>query len=469
MFKFLKLKSSQGPWGPWSKGRENDAKNPPKESEQEEIIVPENLESKKNSDDENSVSNGGGSGNSNNNQDDKKDNNSKKEENSVKEDSSKAQSQNQPIRGPWGETGSKKEESSSNKYNKIVKDIIGNKGNFGGGSNNSGGDNDDGFFDKLLASPKKIGGLLVLGIFAFWLATGFYKVDSDENAIILYFGKFHGIATPGLNYHIPFPVGKIIKQKVASVNSEEFGAVSNSKRKSKFGDSENLMLTGDENIVDIEFQIQWQISNIEEFSFNIYEPKLAIRKAAQSAMREVIAKTPISDALSTGKNRIELEVKTLLQETLDSYNSGVRIVLVQLRRVDPPLQVIDSFRDVQTAKADREREINEAQAYANDIIPRARGNASEMEEGAEAYKNRVEADAQGEAQRFESLYYQYRKAKEVTRKRIYLKTMQKVYGDIDKVIIDKESSGGAVFPYFPLNDLHKKNEVKIENINSKQN
>jgi membrane protease subunit HflK len=216
------------------------------------------------------------------------------------------------------------------------------------------------------------------------------------------------------------------------------------------------MLTGDENIVDIEFQVQWQISDISDFVFNIAEPNQTIRQAAESAMREIIARTPIADALSDGKKRIEVETKVVLQQILDSYKSGVRVTLVQLRRVDPPAQVIDAFRDVQTAKADKEKEINQAQSYANDIVPRARGTASQMTEQSEAYAQEVVTNAQGEAGRFTSVYNQYSKSKQVTKRRMYLETMEKIYRDADKVFIDKGASKGGVLPYFPLNELQPK-------------
>ena len=217
--------------------------------------------------------------------------------------------------------------------------------------------------------------------------------------------------------------------------------------------AESLMLTGDENIVDIQFQIQWQIADIKDFVFNIAEPNQSIRKSAESAMREIIARTPIAQALSDGKMQIEQDAKNLLQEILDSYQAGIRIVLVQLRRVDPPEQVIDAFRDVQTAKADKEKEINQAQAYANDIIPRARGSASQMKEESEAYAKQVVSLAQGEAARFISVYNEYSKARQVTKRRIYLETMEKIYGDADKIYIDKSVSKGAITPYFPLNEI----------------
>lgn len=316
------------------------------------------------------------------------------------------------------------------------------------------------FFKGLLNSktngenPKSLIGLIVLGISLLWLSSGFYQVDTDENAVLLYFGKFYKVSTPGLNYHIPYPFGQVSKKSVTSVNTEEFGFSSNVKKSSNRDlNAESLMLTGDENIVDVEFQVQWQVADIKDFTFNIVDPNQSIRKSAESAMREIIARTPIAAALSDGKSKIEQETKSLLQEILDSYGAGVRIVLVQLRRVDPPAQVIDSFRDVQTAKADKEKEINQAQSYANDIIPRARGQAAQQKEEAEAYASEVVANAQGEAGRFISVYNQYSKAKQVTRKRIYLETMEKIYRENDKIFIDKSAAKAGVMPYFPLNEI----------------
>lgn len=323
---------------------------------------------------------------------------------------------------------------------------------FGGGSSNQGG---SGKSDP--KKTKRMVSFFVLGFLSLWLLTGFYKIDPDENGIVLYFGKFYSISTPGLNYYIPYPFGKLIKQSVTRINTEEFGYNSSSSKYSKKDlEAESLMLTGDENIVDIDFQVQWQVSNIEEFTFNITEPRIAIRKAAESIMREVIARTPITEALSGGKSKIEITAKDLLQQTLDYYKAGVRITSLKLQRVDPPAQVIDAFRDVQTAKADKEKEINQGQAYANDIIPRARGEAAQMLEQAEAYKQEVVANAQGDAQRFVSVYQQYSQARQVTKKRMYLETMEKIYGDIDKVLIDKSTAKSGVTPYFPLNDLTAK-------------
>ena len=216
------------------------------------------------------------------------------------------------------------------------------------------------------------------------------------------------------------------------------------------------MLTGDENIVDIDFEVQWQISNIKDFVFNLEDPILAVRNAAESAMRAVIAQTPIVSALSDGKKQIESNVKIKLQEILDYYGSGVAINLVQLRRVDPPSEVIDSFRDVQTARADKEKEINKAEAYSNSIIPEARGKAEKKIQEAEAYKSKVIANAEGQVSRFDAVYRQYSRAKEVTKRRIYLETMEKIYRDTDKIIIDQNVSKSGMVPFLPINELNKR-------------
>jgi membrane protease subunit HflK len=381
------------------------------------------------------------------------------------------QDQSNPGSNPGAnDSGSQKPKNNSNPRNEVpdfVRDISKKvddflKEAFGGGSNkgsNNGGKNGNVFKMKQPkdGNPKSLIGLVILGIAFLWLASGIYKVDSNENAVVLYFGKYYKTTTPGLNYYVPYPFGKVIKKSVTTVNTEEFGFSSNNlrSRRSRNFDAESLMLTGDENIVDIEFQVQWQIADIKDYVFNIASPQDAIRKSAESAMREIIARTPIANALSDGKSQIELQSKILLQEILDYYGAGVRVVLVQLRRVDPPSQVIAAFRDVQTAKADKEKEINQAQSYSNDIIPRARGRSSKMKEQAEAYAQQVISNAEGEAGRFLSVYWQYTKAKRVTRSRLYLETMEEVYANMDKIILDKNASKSGIVPYLSLNELNK--------------
>lgn len=375
------------------------------------------------------------------------------------------------AKNPWSKDSEKGQEDKQNAgsrprkksdknfdFEKIVNDAknfakkILNGGGNGGGNN---GRNDN---SNNINPPKSIVGLVVLALVSLWLLTGFYKVNADENAAVLYFGKFYKVSTPGLNYHIPYPFGEVIKRSVTAVNTDEFG-FSSGKIFNRNLDAESLMLTGDENIVDIEFQVQWQVSDIKDFVFNVVEPNQTIRKSAESVMREVIARTEIAKALSDGKKEIEQESRKLLQEVLDSYKAGVHVVLVQLRRVDPPAQVRDAFLDVQAARADKEKEINQAQSYANDVIPRARGAASVVTEEASAYNQEVVTKAQGEAERFMSVYSQYTRSKPMTRKRIYIETMEQIYRDMDKVFIDKSAARSSVVPYFPMAEINAKTKV----------
>jgi membrane protease subunit HflK len=215
------------------------------------------------------------------------------------------------------------------------------------------------------------------------------------------------------------------------------------------------MLTGDENIVDINYSVFWLIKDAEKFLFNIQSPVETVKAASETAMREVIARSPIQSILTEGRLQIETDVQEITQDILDEYGSGIQISQVQTQKADPPSQVIDSFRDVQAARADRERSKNEAEAYANDVIPRARGEAEKILQEADAYKKQVVAAAEGEASRFSAIYNEYKNAKRVTQERMYFETMEKVLADIDKVLIDKNSGQGVV-PYLPLPELRKK-------------
>jgi membrane protease subunit HflK len=217
---------------------------------------------------------------------------------------------------------------------------------------------------------------------------------------------------------------------------------------------ESLMLTGDENIVDIDYSVFWIIKDGGKFLFNIQDPEETVKSVAETAMREVIARNPIQTVLTGGRAQIEIDTQKIMQEILDHYQSGIQITQVQTQKADPPKEVIDSFRDVQAAKADKERQQNEADAYANDVIPRARGEAAQIIQQAEGYKRQVVASAEGEASRFLAIYDEYKNAKAVTQERMYLETMEKVLAGIDKIIIDKNSGGGVV-PYLPLPELGK--------------
>ena len=318
--------------------------------------------------------------------------------------------------------------------------------------------------NKFLPGGISSGGkpiVLIIIILAFlWLASGLYRVLPDEQGVVLRFGKFIKTTQPGLNYHIPFPVEAVQTPKVTKVNRIDIGFRSegDSGFSSKgVGDvpQESLMLTGDENIVNIDFSVFWVIKDAKKFLFQIQDPEGTVKAAAETAMREVIAKSDIQPILTEGRAQIEIETQEIMQAILDGYNSGIQITQVQTQKADPPNQVIDAFRDVQAARADMERSKNEAEAYANDVIPRARGESARIMQAAEAYKQKVVALAEGEASRFISIYNEYFKAKEVTQERMYLETMEKVLADIDKVIIEK-GAGSGVVPYLPLPELGKK-------------
>jgi modulator of FtsH protease HflK len=318
---------------------------------------------------------------------------------------------------------------------------------------------------KFLPGGSSSGGkqaFLVLIVLGFvWLASGLYRVLPDEQGVVLRFGKFVKTTQPGLNYHIPFPVESALTPKVTKVNRIDIGF--RSERDSGFSSGggvadvpqESLMLTGDENIVNIDFSVFWVIKDARKFLFKIQDPEGTVKAAAETAMREVIAKSRIQQILTEGRAKIENETQDIIQAILDEYNSGIQVTQVQTQKADPPDQVIDAFRDVQAARADMERSKNEAEAYANDVIPRARGEAAKIMQAAEAYKQKVVAASEGEASRFISIFTEYDKAKEVTQERMYLETMEKVLADIEKVIIEKNAGSGVV-PYLPLPELGKK-------------
>ncbi len=301
-------------------------------------------------------------------------------------------------------------------------------------------------------------GLVVLSLI--WLASGLYRVLPDEQGVVLRFGKFVKTTQPGLNYHIPFPIESVLTPKVTKVNRMDIGF--RSARESGFSSGggtadvpeESLMLTGDENIVNIDFSVFWVIKDAGNFLFKIQDPEGTVKAAAETAMREVIARSDIQPILTEGRSKIEIDTREIIQSILDEYTSGIEVTQVQTQKADPPDQVIDAFRDVQAARADMERSKNEAEAYANDVIPRARGEAAKILQAAEAYKKEVVAKAEGEASRFISIFNEYKNAKEVTQERMYLETMEKVLADIDKVIIEKNAGSGVV-PYLPLPELKK--------------
>ena len=289
--------------------------------------------------------------------------------------------------------------------------------------------------------------LVVVVLLAVWVLSGFYRVQTDEQGVVLRFGERVGTTTPGLNYHLPYPIETVETPKVTRVNRVEVGFRSA---------EEALMLTGDENIVDINFVVFWIIKDAGDYLFNVREPERSVKAASESVMREIVGQTPIAAALAEGRGQIEDKVKAGVQGILDDYRTGIEITNVQLLKVDPPNQVVDAFRDVQRARADQERLRNEAEAYANDIIPRARGEAERLVQEAEAYKQEVVARSEGDAQRFTQVYTAFSAAKDVTTKRIYLETMEEILSNAEKYVIDQSGGASGVVPYLPLPEVQKR-------------
>ena len=302
--------------------------------------------------------------------------------------------------------------------------------------------------------------LVVLGALVLWGFSGFFRVEPDELGVVLRFGKQVREVQPGLNYHLPYPIETVLTPKALRVNKIDIGmrVVEDMRRGSSVRDvpEESLMLTGDENIVDVDFSVLWRVkpTGVGDYLFNIQNPEGPVKAIAESAMREVIGRSEIQPILTGARQTIETAVQDLMQKTLDHYGAGIYVQQVQLQKVDPPSQVIDAFRDVQAARADLERAQNEAQTYANRVVPEARGRVAQITQAAEAYRQQTVAEATGQTARFLSIYEQYKKAPDVTRQRMYLETMERVLGTTDKIIIDSTGNGGVV-PYLPLNELAK--------------
>jgi len=302
--------------------------------------------------------------------------------------------------------------------------------------------------------------LIALIAVAVWLFSGIYRVQPEQQGIVLRFGQYVRDAAPGLNYHWPSPIETVLTPSVTRENRLEIGYRSGAEGRSPISprdlQAESLMLTGDENIVDINFTVFWRIKDAREFLFDVRDPEALVKVAAESAMREVIGKTPIQQALTEGRDKIQVDTQALLQRLLDSYRAGVEIRRVQLLAVDPPAQVVDAFNDVQRARADRERLSNEAEAYRNDVIPRARGDAQRLIQEAQAYRAEVTNRAEGDAKRFLAIYQAYLANKDVTAQRMYLETMEQVLKNTSKVILDRNETSQGVVPYLPLPELKPK-------------
>ena len=318
--------------------------------------------------------------------------------------------------------------------------------------------------------PSGVGGtrglfLIIAVVLAVWMSSGLYRVQPGEVGVEMLFGKFVKTTTPGLNYWFPGPIGEALTPNVERTNqiavgfrgAGDVGGRTAGGRDVRDVPQESLMITGDLNVIDIDFIVQWRIKNAADFLFNIRDPEATVKIVAESAMREIIGQARLEDALTVRRQEIEQQTRELLQQILDDYGAGVLIADLKLQKVDPPGAVIDSFNDVQRARQDKERKQNEAEAYRNRVVPTARGEAAKLTQGAEAYKEKVVKEAEGEASRFLAVYDTYKVAKSVTIQRLYIEALEEVLRGTQKVIIDSQSSGGpGVIPYLPLPELQKR-------------
>jgi modulator of FtsH protease HflK len=366
-------------------------------------------------------------------------------------------------RGPWGTpTGGGNTPSggrpngSGNRGDQPDLDQLIRKGQeslrnaFGGGNGGSSGGGD--------GTPSKkpfIIGMLVLVML--WLASGIYRVDADEQGVVLRFGQYHRITEPGLNYHLPFPMELAYTPRVTSINRVEIGFRTNADtaRTRMNVPEESLMLTGDKNLVSAQFEVQWRIKDAVRFLFNLREPEAMVKPIAETSLREVMGNTPLSLALSDKRQAIAEETKQQMQAILDQYQTGIEIYEVNLLAVDAPDQVVEAFIDVLAAQQEKETLQNEARKYRDGIIPVAQGQAEKMIQDAEGYKGAAVSRASGEAARFMSVYNEYKNAKDVTRQRLYLETMEDMLVGMNKMVIDSDGKSGGVMPYLSLNDLKK--------------
>ncbi|HSC18106.1 MAG TPA: FtsH protease activity modulator HflK [Rhizomicrobium sp.] len=294
--------------------------------------------------------------------------------------------------------------------------------------------------------------IILLAIVVVWLFSGIYVVGTREQGVVLRFGSFSARTGPGINYHLPWPIETVETPEVTKENQINigYGQVTDANGQTSTEDipEESLMLTGDENIVDVNFTVFWVIKDAGDYLFHVDNPDQAIKAVAESAMREVVGENRIEPILTQDREPVQVKVRELMQKTLDAYGAGVTVTRVQMQKVDPPLEVISAYRDVQAARTDQDRMRNEAEAYANKIIPEARGQAARIVQEAQGYKQKAIAEASGEAKQFTSVYEEYRKAPEVTRKRMYLETMSRLFAPMNKVIVD-ENAAKNIIPYLP--------------------
>jgi len=351
-----------------------------------------------------------------------------------------------PGQNPWGNQGKpdrnrpKPGEGSPDLDNVIQGFKKLRSGGGGGPRRSGGGGNPNGPLQKF----GPFGIAAALGVF-FLLSTTIYTVDQQEEAVVLRFGKYERTVPPGLNFKLPTPFETVEKRKTRVVQKTTVGG----------NDRSSLMLTGDENIVDIDFTVLWRINDLKNYIFEVDEPAVALKAVAESAMREIVGRSELENIITTERLNTTIAVRDLMQATLDEYGAGIEVVEVQLQKADAPDgKVVDAFRDVVDATQEKETLINEATAYQNTVVPQARGAAAKIIQDAEGYKGQVVAEAKGEAERFTLVLGEYKAAPRVTRQRMYLETIEEVYKDADKMLLDSDAGSGVV-PYLPLNELNK--------------
>ncbi len=296
------------------------------------------------------------------------------------------------------------------------------------------------------------GWILLVILLVIWMASGIYIVSPDEAGVVKRFGKYIYTTKPGPHFHLPYPIETVLKPKVTEVKRIEVGfRTIEPGPPARYRDvpKESLMLTGDENIVDMNLIVQYKVKDPVDYLFNVYNIPKTVKDATEASIREVVGKNNIDEILTTGKYQVQQDTKKLLQRILDKYKSGIMIVAVQLQDVHPPEQVMQAFKDVASAKEDKIKYINEAQGYQNDIIPKAKGQAQKIINAAQAYLKSKVAEAQGDVNHFLQVYNAYKLAKDITRKRLYIEAMEKVLPHARKIIISPKV-GGRVLPLLPL-------------------
>ncbi|MEE2692895.1 MAG: FtsH protease activity modulator HflK [Pseudomonadota bacterium] len=374
-----------------------------------------------------------------------------------------------PTRGPWGQQpprppggnnngngGGRSEPPDLEELLKASRQRLKRAFPRGGGNGGGGGPG----APRLSRNSLALAGAAVVGL---WVVSGFYQVDADELAVVTTFGKYSAITSPGLHWHVPMPVQNARREKVTSLRYTNIPEGTGRR-----GEAGGLMLTGDKNIVDVAMQVQWRIKTdtvaeqgdalppVAQFMFNINDAPNVVRTVGEASIREVVGRNELDFVQTEGRTEVQEQTRALMQEALDLYKTGIEIAEVNLEKADPPTDEVNAaFLDVIAASQDRNTIINGARAYANRVVPEARGQAQRILEGARAYQAQVTADARGQAARFDSILAEYQRAPQVTRQRMYLETVEQVLGPMNKIIVE-DKAGGGVVPYLPLNELQKK-------------